>query len=398
MASVTKFTVADGQSLTLTSDQALATTITGAGTIVLVGSIAGDDLSGFSNDLDISAATGVPTAVPDLLEGQELRLTAAQVVALAGDSVAIAGDGDVAVELDDIAAASFDLSTIDVTGTVTVEFGNAGTLHASTNMTGVGVVVLAADDVDGNTLVRTTMTSAQANGVVFSGEGTVEITASAGLQTLEGTAGDDIIWGDEDAATTDTVDLGSVGGGGTDTLKFYSAENGMTVTGFTTGTGTGHDVLDFSNLNLVNNAENGAETDTASATVYSGTNLSIYDNINGKLAGLVIALADLESIDSASTLATAFSVRINGQMLNSFVSPNSKLIFLTGSDREIEGELVAGADTKIWLWDDTTAGAGTGNGSLNSNELTLLGTLEGVTMAALQALRDDNVVYNPIPI
>ncbi|MFM2151428.1 MAG: hypothetical protein RLZZ187_3734, partial [Pseudomonadota bacterium] len=373
--------VVAGQVLTLSAyladGLAVNGTSPGTGTVVVLGDMAAvtADLSLIQTDLDISEATGAPTSLPTLVAGQELRVTALQADD-SGFATLMLGVGTVAVELADITAAGLDFSDIAVApeGTVRVEFGNAGILDVGTVMTGVDQVVLAG---------ATTLTGAQANGVIFSGSGSVTITASTEAQTLNGTGGNDRIFGDDDATTTDTVNITQ---GGSDTLVFSGSANDFTVTGFNAGSTVGvRDVLDFSSITGLNNP-NGATTVT-----------SVYQNTTNNITGLVVTLSDFTPPLDASGLAGQFNFGFRPEQgaptvkVNDFLAPDSKMIFLVASGQ-------GGANTGIWLWEDADqiAGGNTtpANGSVDANELSLLATLNSV---GLGSLTNDNVIYNPNP-
>jgi hypothetical protein len=349
-------TVASGSTLQLTSAALAAgvTSISGAGAVMITGDIAGLDLSMISAHLIISQATGFDDVndlpnLPVLDANQELSVSPTQALSLMANGE-LAGTGTVTMQLSNLADA-YDFSPLSELTTLLV-FAGTGTVNAATVLTGVDQVYVAG---------ATTMTSAQADGVAFWGPGRVTITASEGAQVLKGTAQNDTIWGDTDATTTDTVDISQ---GGVDTLKFSSAANGMTVTGFTMG--AGGDVLDFSEISELYN-ENYDYQNTAYVEAQS---------LNGQTAfgGLVVALTSLTSVSSGSDLATALSpVEL---------ASGSKMIFLTGADN--------GANTKIWLWDDAV---GSSDGDVAANEVTLLGTLLSVNMSSLATLQDQNVFY-----
>ena len=352
-------TLAAGQVLTLSAYLADERSVTGAGTVVVLGDMAAvtADLDAIATDLDISDATGTPTSLPTLVENQDLRMTAAQADSF-GNKIDPYSAGTVTVELATISADPFNFSMIPPAVAVTAEFGSAGLLNSDTNMSGVNNVVLFTG--------VTELTGEQANGISFSGdEGTVNITASDGAQSLKGTTGNDVIFGDMATGSTDTVDISQ---GGSDRLVFSGAANDFTVTGFT-ASGDGADKFDFSSVSgsLVN-ANAGANAEVVQVITPDTVQF-----ITGE-----ILLFTRGGANTAEGVESDFSNDLLGTPLNERLAAGTNdMIFVMANDNN--------TNVNIWRWTDSG-----GNGDVEATELTLLATLNGLTRTDIEALNSSN--------
>jgi hypothetical protein len=278
-----------------------------------------------------------------------LTMTAAQ-----ADARSITGAGSVTLDAAEVAT-QYDFSTVDATGTLTVEYSAAGTVNSATVFTDVDVVHLASG--------ATTLTAAQASGLSFAGStvgASVVITGSAGVQTLAGTSGDDVI---ATGANADIVNL--VDQGGSDKLVFNGEANDMTITGFQHGALLdGGDVLDFS-----------AIADLGTSSYRS------FNSFNGGAAftETVIGL-ELGFADSAVNVQNLFAQSEN-YLNNKIVDGTSQadMVFLIANS--------AGSAVNIWYWND-------GNADMNvaSGELTMLGSIAGATAPQLQSYLTENFI------
>jgi len=357
--------VADGNELIISAALASGHVITG-GSVVITG-LDGDeyDLSGIEagvsgsvtanlvTDTHLNHATELGNLALTIDSGHELIMTAAQAVARS-----ITGGGSVKLDAA-VVDMPYDFSTVDVTGTLTVEFSDAGTVSDSTVFTDVDVVRLASGS--------TTLSAAQATGLSFADSAVnaaVVITGSAGVQVLVGTTGHDEI---ATGAGADTVNIEQ---GGNDTLVFDGSTNDMEITGFDAALlDADGDILDFSALSGVLSG--------------SGVNvLSTTDN-NLTMAGKVIVLEDV--VGSAAAIATQFAQYGNmapGGILNSLISNGESKIFVADAGDSVTPH------SNVWRWTD----AGANDGNLQAAELELLGTLEGLTKDQLSNLTSVNFI------
>ncbi len=243
LGSVDVEVVADA-ALTLTAAQADALgTITGDGSVVITDLPAdGDpavDLSRIetaatttvAESLSLAGGTDLGSVAVTVSEGAKLTLGAGS---FKGSGLTVDGAGDMQVEFLD-AATAYDFSGVSLTGELTVNVNNGGTLNASTDLSGARLQLF--DDL--------TVTADQANGfgaIVGSGSlevlgggsndtvdlshfgdihytGTVTIDADAGDDTVTGTSGDDVLVG---GAGADYL----TGGDGADTFAFVDGDSG----------------------------------------------------------------------------------------------------------------------------------------------------------------------------
>jgi hypothetical protein len=285
----------------------------------------------------------------DVAAGGTLRLTAA-----AASGASITGEGVVEV-VDAARGSGYDFSTLADGLTVSVQYADVGTIDLSTDFSGVDTVKLAAG--------VTTMTAAQADDLAFTGsaEGaSVNITGSAGVQNLQGTAGNDTIATGTDA---DTVDLSQ---GGSDRVIFNGNPSDVAVTSFTAAaTADGGDIMDFS---LISGLDVGGYT--AFDMVDGGESLTT------GVVGILGAFADTAAnVQSLFTQAQGF--------LNGKVDANSPsdIVFLISNP--------ADEAVRAWYWNDGAGAAADKN--VQAAELTMLGTFTGMANSDLLNLTSQNL-------
>ncbi|MCR9152306.1 MAG: VCBS domain-containing protein, partial [Rhodobacteraceae bacterium] len=384
--------------LNLTGAQADDRAIDGGGSLVVTAFAGDTDLQNVAGsidtvtgrvdagDADVSGNASVNNGDVDafVVEGPHtLTLAAARFEGGAGSGLTVSGDGAVVVSGATVATA-YDFSDITAAGTVRVAFDDTGSVDAATVLTGVDELSLASGD-------TTTLTQVQADGITFTGGGPVSITASGGQQSLSGTTLNDTFHADDDGSTLDLLDITQ---GGSDTLVFTTAANGFLVTGFDlgdVGAGEEGDVIDLSGVNGGDglNLRNDVNPDGQITFQY-------YDSTVTPIEGEVIVFTALEAPDIASVVAFAINssgIGGGGQSINDQFATDGNsatqhsLLFAIASGDD------PGDSTTIWHWqDDGTGGGSAGDVVVDEGELTLVATLEGVTLSDLPNLDSSNLI------
>jgi hypothetical protein len=188
--------------------------------------------------------------------------------------------------------------------------------------------------------------------------GGLDIRASAGNQLLTGSASSDVI---ATGLGADSVNLGAIGGGGNDAVVYSSLEaNDVNITGFTTGSGAGYDILNFANLTL------GHGTSGNNVVFSKFTNAADMANVT------VIGFNTLKQ-DTADNLSTAIDLAVGN------LGAGSQMIFLAANS---ENTAIG-----VWAWQDATNNATAGR--VDASELTKIGQLQGYS-DALVAMTEMN--------
>lgn len=317
-----------------TVDQAVAKDGTSDGVLAIVGNVADLDLRDVSADLDLSGAQlGDTTQLPGATNIYDAVLGANQTLTL---------------NADDVAGLVIDNGILEVTGELTADLNLISANYADTTVN-VDTVNVA----DGVTF---TLTANQANNGTFNGEGSVDVLEDDGNTTTE----------------TYSVDLGEAVKA---TIEFSDLEDVWEITG-----ANQDDVLDFSLIAA--SEDNGL----------SSTNFQQYVKGAAIDAGFLAIATDLvdgnagTDTDAAAFFATNGTGGL-GRELNDDLAANSKMIFALSDSVEVNG------GSQLWYWDDTTTvGGGTpGDGIVQSDELTNIGTLTDINGAELAGLTADNV-------
>jgi hypothetical protein len=229
------------------------------------------------------------------------------------------------------------------------------------------------------------LTGVQANGVTnwasidWDGDGTalfnitnflggLDIRASAGVQALTGSGGSDVI---ATGLGADTVNLGTIGGGGIDAVVYSGLEaNDVNITGFTTGSGSGYDILNFANLTLNRGA---TVNDVSFQSFQTGTSVT---------ANATVVAFNTLQLDTPQNVATAVQAITGG------LGEGSKMIFLIAN--------TANTSIGVWSWQDSS---GVDSGAVDAGELLSLGQLQGYLADAttnLAALAANNFSHTYI--
>ncbi len=278
-------------------------------------------------------------------------------------------------------------TVLNVFDEVNLDFTGAGSLD--------GYLTVSADQVNGMMADRFTGTG----GLFIRADGANFNMAPA---TLYGTSNNDVFVGGwlSNGATNNNVytgitntlylngvdagDPSPAGKGGSDKVVFSATSsnnvggNDFDIFGFTVGTGTGHDILDFSNLSShLDPNTNGGFKAVQFATAPS------------ELAEKTILLSDSFAAD-ASGVASLFGF---GNVLNKGLdrAGNEDAIFIVAaSDPNAQNgaELV---DWQIWHWVDSQS-SGERDGYVDSYELTLLGTLEDMSQTTMLNFGAGNIL------
>jgi len=238
-----------------------------------------------------------------------------------------------------------------------------------------GQLTVSADQVSGMSWSR------------FTGTGGLYIrddaaTYHSGAETLYGTNNNDTFAG---GGYGDTIDLtGSTSAkGGTDTIAFstLAGSNGHTVdfsiSGFTTGSGMGHDILNFSALSS-HTAHNGAGDVSA---ISLGA-------VPSTLAQEVVVVTDSFGAD-ASGVASVFGAGSN--LLNKALAAvgNTDAVFIVAlADPNDSGSGAPAVNFGVWHWQ----AANGSNGYVHAAELTEIGVLHGLTQTQIAAMTSANVI------
>jgi Ca2+-binding RTX toxin-like protein len=183
---------------------------------------------------------------------------------------------------------------------------------------------------DGETTADTIdFTDVTANVVINGYDGVDTITGGSGADTINGGLGADTL----------------AGGAGDDTFVFGTrATNGLdTITDFTVA----DDILDFSAFAAVDSFDEAS----------SGLTVELAD---AKIINVTDAAADLTDLSNVLTILNA--------AITTTVDPNVKAVILIGD----------GNDTNVYFYEED----GTSTAAIETAELTLVGTLSGVTGGA----------------
>jgi len=291
----------------------------------------------------------------------DLTLTAAQAT---GRS--ITGTADIAITAATPATA-YNFSQLDSGANVNLTFVLDGQVSPSSNLTNVDSVILATG--------TTTMTAVQANGVSFSespSTASLSITGSDGVQSLRGSAGNDTF---ATGSGTDTVDIDQ---GGSDTLLFSGQANDMVITGFDHGAlSTGGDVLDFSGVSNLG----------SSGSYRAFNSLTGGPEFTETIIGLTLGIA--ETAQNVETLFKQSENYLNNKIsaarpqaigdIPAHAGSQSSMLFLISNS--------AANAVNIWHWVDAD-----NNFNLSANEVTMLGTLQGVVSADLVSYVQENFI------
>lgn len=279
---------------------------------------------------------------------------------------------------------ALDLNFRIVSGTVTMSTGSAWTL-ATAGATGANSLTITGygDVAEGTaiTLAGTTFTLnasglTDADGLTVTGANvtsTVSITGSSGADTITGSAGADTLTGSNGA---DDI----IGGVGADrivltenvsaadqvfflgtTAALQKADAGDTIVGFVTGT----DQIVFELDAFIDPA---GATPSTLGTQQMVTNMATNANISANTLAFIFQLTGTTDSTTANTTTGAAAALAN---IDGADSVDAQIIFL----------LDDGTNTYIWLWDANSGAAA--DQTVNADELTLLGTISGVTAVAV---------------
>ncbi len=356
------------------------------GALDVTGVVAGNGTNGLVGNLGLfRPVNGQTYTEATVINGTLLYLTAEQ---LSGQS--IVSSGGEAMVLAHVATA-YDFShlaplasTTFLTGAgLTLVFQEAGTIDSGVDLHGFTAIDLHAG--------TTQVSALQADGIVWSGAGGLEIVNADAHQTpyaLSGTGFGDTVHGH---ASNDIVDISQ---GGDDTLAFsnLASGNGATaatthadfgsVTGFAMDSGyvdyvASYDVNTQTFANPLVLQNNGDKLDFSALTgQQSGLTLDHIQlgNLPGSIADHQLLVFDDFAVANASGIQNLFGSRA--------FNLNAKLVSGTASEEFLMFSDGNGA-AKVWHWQD----AGTNDHKIQAGELTLLGTINGLTI-------DDGV--NPI--
>jgi len=387
----TQVTVEGYASLIISAELASGVTIGGSGDVLITGDVA----TGTTVDLSKVTATGLTFDGNDIVvDGATLIVGAAQALSSGAN---FSGTGTVSIvgaHLDEVSA----LSSVTAT-TKNIAFVEAGSLlNSSVSFDGVHEITLATGTTD--------LSATQADGRVFSGAGGVSIHDGAGVQSYNGTAHDDTIFGfggdsntvivnSKPVVVPDTVDLSQ---GGHDTVVFSGLANDMSVTGLTFATGADSDVLNFANLSGQlynhNNSVNG-HVASLSGSAYNlvtvnGDGALFTENTDHTLTeavlapatrftGFVAVMLDVTA-ENERGVASVFAI---SNTLNKLVDTGGDMVFLMAD---------AAGDTNVWHWTDSGVGLNH-DGNVQYTELTKLATLVGVDQTDLANIRENNIHF-----
>ncbi|OYU32459.1 MAG: hypothetical protein CFE39_03050 [Comamonadaceae bacterium PBBC2] len=358
----TQVTVEGYAQLIISADLASDVTIGGAGQVLITGDVTSGTVNLTHITVDSLSFDDGSIAVP---EDATLIVNASQVISSEAN---FTGPGTVSIvgtHLDEVSALSSVSATVK-----NITFVESGSLlNSDVSFAGVNEITLAEG--------TTEFTAAQAAGRVFSGLGGVTIHDAAGTQTFNGTAYSDTFLGQ--GSNSDGVDFGKQDGdgndvSGSDTVRFSGDASDMTVTGLTFGALVDNaqaDVLDFRNLAL-NNIH-------AAGSVYEQLSIDGEISLPTHLTGYVIGFSDVTAED-ARGVANLFSLLSNA--LNKTVDNGGDMVFLIAN---------AAGNTNVWHWHDVSAL--TGNGDVQSGELTKLGTLVGVDQTEIAKIEQNNIHF-----
>ena len=375
-------TVAVDASTTLSVDAGILSghAIYGAGTLALTGSTAGSadlggiyngvngqvittvDLTGVTAGTSLTGATsifhaGATYATATIADGQAFVLTAAQ---LSGNALVAGGtvhSGTATVVHGDVAV-FYDFSHQSAFNGISLTFDTAGQMDpGTTGLSHFAVVNLAA--------TTTSLSAAQADSVTWGGLGGVSVVhgvTDAVQHSLNGTAYADDFSGH---GANDLINL-TQDTAVSDTLVFSGLAHDFDVTGFTVTNlnqttqnydATGGDVLDFRAVDG-GNAFGFAHLDLANLPPKSG---GVYPPIGDHQ---VLVVDNFAAAD-----ATAVQVLFNAALFHL----NDRLVSGSAHDEILVIDDGA-SNANIWRWTDT------GDHKVQANELTLMGTLHGLTI------------------
>ena len=364
------------------------------GKLVVTGTATGTlDLSHVSvGTLDLTGYTGTSfTGLWSDLTNHALILNDTQAD---GNSFYASGNGG-ALSVDLTAPTAYhDFGGIDTSVNSTLEVASAGLNMANAISNGDYTRIDVFTHVDLAFTGSLTVSANQDNGITadhFIGTGGLTVlddgaTHHGGTEVLFGTANNDTFVG---GGYGDDIHLSGAingtGNGGTDTISFstLAGTQGHTldfnVYDFTTGSGAGADILDFSSLS----------SHSASHTAGVGSVGSIsLAHIPAALGQEVIAVTDSFAAD-ASGVASVFGFGNN--LLNSALvaAGNTDAIFLVAlSDPNNSGNGQPAVNFAVWHWQE----AQSGNGYVHANELSEIGVLHNLTSTQVTALSSGNVI------
>lgn len=335
----------------------------GAGEDSIIGSAAGDVLFGGAGDDTITpgGATANGSSDKDAVFGgagnDTIIFSSSSTMGTSGAVQGGAGTGD---KLSIAGTGTFDFSqwglsgleTMDVGATATVRAGNTF-LEGLTSVTGSGTTTLQVNgtslNLSGVSLASNVTVLTAAPGSINGGLTIQDSSSDAIGRALTGGTGADTLTG---RGGNDTYNLGS--DSAVDMVVFSapgtgSGQNGVdTVNNFTAG--SGGDRLNFAALDLDGNSAVTFQAIAADQAINAGANVFAFGS------GLVGASGN----DQAASIANAIG---NLSAFSGSLSASDTFAFLVQDDS---------SDTTVWQWNDT------GNGSVDSGELTKMATLDGI--------------------
>ena len=335
----------------------------GAGEDTITGSAAGDVLFGGAGDDTITpgGATANGSSDKDAVFGgagnDTVVFSSASSMGTSGAVQGGAGTGD---KLSIAGTGTFDFSqwglsgleTMDVGATATVRAGNTF-LEGLTSVTGSGTATLQVNgtglNLSGVSLASNVTVLTAAPGSINGGLTIQDSSSDTTGRTLTGGTGADTLTG---RGGNDTYNLGS--DSAVDTVVFSApgtgnGQNGLdTVNNFTAG--SGGDRLNFAALDLDGNSAVTFQAITSNQAINSGANVFAFSS----------SLVEAGGNDQAASIANAIG---NLSAFSGSLSASDTFAFLVQDDS---------SDTTVWQWNDT------GNGSVDSGELTKMATLDGV--------------------
>jgi len=369
-----------GSTATLLIAEALVDgrTISGAGKLTIDGvaadtslnnvTVTGDVTGNVTTSIDVEAGvTGVD--IYSVAVNQTLTIASSVFEDAAGTGITVTGSGAVNVSGASVGT-TYDLTDITTAQTSKITFSDAGTLSASTVLSGSSGEGVDQVDLAGGTQ----MTAVQANGIAFGGTGAVTVTGAAGDQVLSGTANDDSFAG---GLGVDTIDLSD---GGVDTIVFTAETVGAEassdiITGFVGGSGAGADKFDFT---------------TAMVDTIDASSLQVHSNDSAAITGNVLVF-DTLPIGTAGNIELLFNIGAGaGDPINDLLAASGKseaILILAESTDD-------GSDANIWHWTDgrgTTGGEATDD-RVQFEEMDKLGTMSSFDLEDLSGLIQSNLI------
>jgi len=265
------------------------------------------------------------------------------------------------------------IATVDAsaaTGNVVLTTGNG---PAATGVTVTGPTAATAGITVTTGTGKDTVTLGAGNNTVVTGAGADTINSGAGVNTITPGAGNDAI--NLNAAGTDTIRYAEAGAANADTVSGFSSNDVIAI-----------------NLGAAATATANASANATFGTLQTGGTSPVLSNVGGTGTGTAISFAAILPTANATTNtvpATANVLALNGVftdgttggVITALSTAANAGITTTATGKFLLVTYSVGNIAQVWAY----AGDTTSNSDIDSGELSLVATLNGVTQNSLTA-------------